>query len=76
MWVYVLEMAIIRGAMAPLAPPVPAPLILSKIFQPKNENEKIAIYATKRHHDSSKDKYKYLEQLLKKTSIKFSMVQW
>ena len=25
-WVYVLELAIIRGAMAPLAPPVPAPL--------------------------------------------------
>ena len=27
MWVYVLDFAIIRGAMAPLAPPVPAPLV-------------------------------------------------
>ena len=30
MWVYVLEMAIIRGAMAPLAPPLTRPLVLSK----------------------------------------------
>ena len=35
-WVYVLELAIIRGAMAPLAPPVPAPLNPwnSSVFQP------------------------------------------
>ena len=27
MWVYVLEIAIIRGAMAPLAPPLKTPLL-------------------------------------------------
>ena len=31
MWVYVLEIAIIRGAMAPLAPPVPAPLLIESL---------------------------------------------